>query len=84
MPLAKKAAKGQVTFALAIVKSSVIRNRAESARIRAAVEVLFPGVSVILVAEDDALESHRRRPDLFDFADDAACAVIASSRITCN
>lgn len=84
MPVGNKLTKGQVTFALAIVKPSVVSSPAESSRIRAALQSIFPGVSVILVAEDDALESHRRRNDLTAFANSAPCHVIVSSRITAN
>jgi len=78
-----KSAK-ELTFALAIVKSSVIADRTESSRIEAALRVMFPGVSVILVAEDDELTSYRRRQELSDFTRDAACRVITSSRISAN
>lgn len=85
MSIDNKSVKGNVTFALAVVKASVISDRAESARIEAAVQVMFPGVSVILVAEDDdGLANYRRRQELSDFAKDAACRVIPSSRICPN
>jgi hypothetical protein len=84
MPVDNRSTKAQVTFALAVVKSSVIRNRAESSRIQAALQLISPGVSVILVAEDDALESHRCHNEIVAFAKDGACAVIPSSRITLN
>lgn len=84
MSIDNKSAKRNVTFALAVVKASVISNRSESARIEAALQVMFPGVSVILVAEDDELANYRRRLELSDFAKDAACRVISSSRICPN
>ena len=84
MSIDNKSAKGNVTFALAIVKANVISDRAESARIEAAVQVMFPGVSVILVAEEDGVANYRRRQELSDFAKDAACRVIPSSRISSN
>jgi hypothetical protein len=74
----------EVTFALAIVKASVIPDRAESSRIEAALRIMFPGVSVIMVAEDDELTNYRRRPELSRFTRDAACRVIPSSRISAN
>jgi hypothetical protein len=74
----------EVTFALAIVKAGVIPDRAESSRIEAAMRVMFPGVSVILVVEDDALTNYRRRQELSRFTRDAACRVIPSSRISAN
>jgi hypothetical protein len=78
-----KSAK-EVTFALAIVKASVIPDRAESSRIEAALRIMFPGVSVIMVAEDDELTNYRRRQELSRFTTDAACRVIPSSRISAN
>lgn len=42
MPVENQSAKGQVTFALAIVKASIIPDRAESSRIQAALQVMFP------------------------------------------
>jgi hypothetical protein len=84
MPVEDKLAEKQVTFALAIVKASVISDRSESSRIEAALQVMFPGVSVILVAEDNELSNYRRRQELSDFTKDAACRVIPSSRITTN
>lgn len=81
MPVKEKRAKQEVTFALAIVKAGVISDRAESSRIQAAVSVMFPGVSLILVAEDDELASYR---ELSDFMNSAPCRVIPSSRITSN
>jgi len=74
----------EVTFALAIVKAGVIPDRAESSRIEAAIRVMFPGVSVIVVAEEDKLTNYRRRRELSDFARDAACRVVPSSRISSN
>jgi hypothetical protein len=83
MPVYEKAAK-EVTFALAVVKSSVLSDRAESSKIEAALQVMFPGVSFILVAEDDGLARYRCRQDLSDFMNQASCKVIPSSRITSN
>jgi hypothetical protein len=82
----ENSAKGQVTFALAIVKASVISDRAESSRIKAALQVILPGVSVILVAEDEdnELPIYRRHQTLAEFAKDAPCQVISSSRICAN
>jgi hypothetical protein len=45
---------------------------------------MLPGVSVILVAEDDELSSYRSRRELSDFAKDAPCKVILSSKICAN
>jgi len=84
MPDANKSPKDKVIFALAVVKHSVISSRAESSKIEAALQTLFPGVSIILVAEDDELASYRRRQDLADFAESAASKVIASSKISAN
>ena len=84
MPFENKSRKKQVTFALAIVKASVISDRSESSRIEAALQVMFPGVSVILVAEDNENVNHRSRQELSDFTKDAACRVIPSSRISAN
>lgn len=84
MPVKENRAKQKVTFALAIVKAGVISDRAESSRIEAAVAVMFPGVSLILVAEDDELASYRGRRELSEFMNSAACKVIPSSRITSN
>jgi hypothetical protein len=84
MPVDDKSAKKELTFALAIVKASVISDHAESSRIRSALQVMLPGVSVILVAEDDELSSYRSRRDLSDFAKDVQCRIIRSSRICAN
>lgn len=84
MPFENRSVKKQVTFALAIVKASVISNRSESSRIKAALQVMFPEVSVILVAEDDEIANYRRHQELADFARDAACRVLPSSRINLN
>jgi hypothetical protein len=45
---------------------------------------MFPGVSIILVAEGDQLANYRRRQELSDFIEDAVCKVIPSSKITAN
>jgi hypothetical protein len=84
MPVQQKATKGQITFALAIVKADVISDRAKSSKIQAALETVFPGVSVILVAEDDALVNYRSRRELSDFANRASCRVVSSSKISFN
>jgi len=84
MPAHDKTSKGQVTFALAIVKADVISDRAKSSKIRAALETVFPGVSVILVTEDDALANYRSRRELSDFANQASCRVVSSSKISLN
>lgn len=83
MPIGKSI---KVTFALAIVKSNVVSDRAECSKIEAALQVMFPGVSVILVAEDckDGLASHQRRQAISDFTDRALCRVLSSSHITAN
>jgi hypothetical protein len=80
----QKTSKGQVTFALAIVKTEVISNRDASSKIQAALRTIFPGISVILVAEDDALANYRGRRELADFVNRAPCAVVASSKISLN
>jgi hypothetical protein len=84
MPIEEKSLKAGVTFALAIVKAGVISDRAASSRIRAALQVMFPEVSVILVAENDEPPSRRSRRELAEFANDAPCLVIPSSKITSN
>ena len=84
MPVDDKSARKPVTFALAIVKASLISDHAKSSRIRSALQVMLPGVSVILVAEDDELSSYRSRRELSDFAKDAPCGVISSSKICAN
>lgn len=83
MPADEKT-KAQVTFALAIVKASVISDCAESSKIEAALQVIFPGVSVILVAEDDAPLNYLRRRELADFTHRAARRVVSSSKISLN
>jgi hypothetical protein len=85
MPVHEKASKGQVTFALAIVRRNVISNRAKASKIEAALQAVFPGVSVILVAEDDdALANYRSRRELSDFAGRLSCRVVPSSKISLN
>jgi len=85
MPVHEKASKGQVTFALAIVKRDVISNLAAASRIEAALQTVFPGVSVILVAEDeDALTNYLSRRELSDFAGRLSCRVVPSSKISLN
>ena len=84
MPFDDKSIKQEVTFALAIVKASVISDHAQSSRIRSALQVMLPGVFVILVAEGDELSSYRSRQELSDFAKDAPCRVIPSSKIYAN
>ena len=81
MPIVKST-NGEVAFALAIVKASVIADRQESSRIEAALQVMFPGVAVILVVEDDELATYQRRRELSDFSKRSACQVISSSRIS--
>jgi hypothetical protein len=83
MPIVKST-NGEVAFALAIVKASVIADRQESSRIEAALQVMFPGVAVILVVEDDELATYQRRRELSDFSKRSACQVISSSRISAN
>jgi hypothetical protein len=84
MSVDHKGGKGNVTFALAIVKASVVSNRAESSRVRAALQTMFPGISVILVAEDNELSSYQKRRELSEFAEDTPFKVIASSKVTSN
>jgi hypothetical protein len=87
MSVYEKAAKQEVTFALAVIKSSVLYDRAESSRIEAALRTMFPGVSFILVAEDaadDGLARYRSRQRVSDFITAASCGVMPSSRITSN
>lgn len=84
MSVDDKSVKKELTFALAIVKASVISDRAQSSRIRSALQVMLPGVSVILVAEDDELSRYRSRRELSDFAKGAPCRVIPSSKICAN
>jgi hypothetical protein len=84
MPVEEKSVKASVTFALAIVKAGVISDRTESSRIQTALQVMFPGVSVILVAENDEMPSYRSRRELAEFTNDAPCLVIPSSKITSN
>ena len=71
-------------FALAIVKSSVISNHMESSKVETALQSLFPGVSIILVAEDDSIPTYQRRQELSEFAERATSKVIPSSKISAN
>lgn len=73
-----------VIFALAIVKSSVISSHMESSKVEAALQSLFPGVSIILVAEDDSIPTDQRRQELSEFAERATSKVIPSSKIGAN
>jgi hypothetical protein len=84
MPSDDESAKQQVTFALAIVKASVISDRAESSKIQSALQVMLPGVFVILVADDGQPFNYRHRQALAEFARNAPCQVITSSRICAN
>jgi hypothetical protein len=84
MSVENQTVKQEVIFALAIVKASVISDRTESSRIHAALQIMFPGVAVILVAEDDELARYQGRRELSDFANGAPCKVISSSRISAN
>jgi hypothetical protein len=84
MPIDHKAAKGQVTFALAIVKADVISDRAQFSKIEAALQTIFPGVSVVLVAEDDALANSRRCRELSDFINRGSFRVVHASKISLN
>jgi hypothetical protein len=84
MPDRKRTSTHAAIFALAIVKSSVISSRMESSKVEAALQSLFPGVSIILVAEDDSIPTHERRQELSDFADRAQSKVIPSSKISAN
>jgi hypothetical protein len=79
MPVYEKAAKQEVTFALAVVKSSVLADRAESSKIEAALRIMFPGASFILVAEeaeDEGLGRYRSRQNLSGFITAASCGVM--------
>ena len=60
MPDGKRTPTQEVTFALAVVKNSVISSHLESSKVQAALQSLFPGVSIILVAEDDSIPAYRR------------------------
>ena len=84
MPINHKAAKGQVTFALAIVKGDLISDRAQFSKIEAALQTMFPGVSVMLVAEDDELANYRRCRELSDFVNRGSFRVVSSSKISLN
>lgn len=84
MPDGKRTPTKPVIFALAIVKSSVFSNRMESSKVEAALRSLFPGVSIILVAEDDSVSSCQHRQALSEFADRATFKVIPSSKISAN
>ena len=84
MPDRNRSLKQKAAFALAIIKRRVLSSRAESSKIEAALQRLFPGVSVILVAEDDEAVNDRRPQQLSDFAESSTCKVIASSKIVPN
>jgi len=84
MPDGKPTPTQAVIFALAIVKSRVISSHTESAKIETALQSLFPGVSIILVAEDESIPTHRRRQELSQFAERAQSKVIPSSKISAN
>jgi hypothetical protein len=84
MPGGKRTPTPAAIFALAIVKSSVISSQLESSKVEAALQTLFPGVSIILVAEDDSIPACRRPRQLSEFAETAACKVIPSSKISAN
>lgn len=71
-------------FALAIVKNGLIANRAQSSKVEAALQALFPGVSSILVVEDDSIPAYRRSRRLSESAETAASKVTTSSRISAN
>jgi len=45
---------------------------------------LFPGVSIILVAEEDSIPTDQRRRELSEFAERATSKVIPSSKISAN
>ena len=82
MPIDHKAAKGQVTFALAIVKGDLISDRAQFSKIETALQTMFPGVSVVLVAEDDALANYRRCREFSDFVNRGSFRVVSPSKIS--
>ena len=84
MPDGKRTPTPAVIFALAIVKGSVISSPTESSKVEAALRAVFPGVSIILVAEDDAIPAYRRSRQLSEFAETAASRVIPSSKISAN
>lgn len=84
MSVDPKAARKKVIFALAILKPGVILDRAESSRIEAALHLLFPGVSIILVDENDRLAKCPSRHKLSAFIRQAPCSVFLSSKITAN
>jgi len=84
MPDGKRTPTQPVIFALAIVKSSVILNRMESSKVEAALQSLFPGVSIILVSEEDSVPNYQHRHALSDFAGRATSKVIPSSKISAN
>ena len=84
MPINDKAANGQVTFALAIVKGDLISDRAQFSKIEAALQTMFPGVSVMLIPEDDALANYRRCRELSDFVNRGSFRVVSSSKISLN
>lgn len=83
MPVDNKAASKKPIFALAVLKPGVILDPAEFPKIMDALNLLFPGISVIVVAEDDGLVKFPgpRKPAL---KAQASCRVIFSSKITPN
>ena len=84
MPDGKRTPTPTVIFALAIVKSSVLSSQMESSKVEAALQTLFPGVSIILVAEEESIPAYRRSRKLSEFAETVASKVIPSSKISAN
>lgn len=74
-----------VTFAVVIVKKSVLDNRSEAARLIHTFQPLFPGLPVVLMAQDlRGVPSYYGRRDIAKFLANVPLAAIPWKEYTLN
>lgn len=57
-----------VTFAIVVVKSHVLNNSVERERVRASCSDIFPGIPIILMAQDSrGIPTYQGRKDIVNF-----------------
>ncbi len=74
-----------VTFAVVIVKKSVLDNRSNASNVIQSFQPVFPGVPIILMAQDSrGVPTYLGRPDIVKFLANVPLAAIPWQEYTVN
>jgi hypothetical protein len=74
-----------VTFAVVIVKSHVVQNRSEASRAISSFQPCFPGIPVVLMAQDSrGVPTYYGRPDIARFLASVPLGAIPWKRYSVN